>query len=413
MAGRHFLFVPGPTHVPDRIQRAMHRAMVDHRSSAFPELPLSIFRDLATLLRTRSGRAFVFAATGTGMWEAALTNTLSPGDRVLALRYGQFSHNFAEAARRLGYRVDQIEIPWGEGADPGRIEQALRADRAHEIQSVLVVHNETSTGVRSDIAAVRRAIDAAGHPALLYVDGVSAIGSLEFRMDDWGVDLAITGSQKGLMLPPGLGILGVSAKALARIESARSPRSYFDLRDQLKQNATGYFPYTPPLSLLFGLREALDMLLEEGLDAVASRHHRLGEGVRRAVSAWGLDTCSRGAEWHSDTVTAVMTPKGVSGATVIDIAFRRYDLSLGGGLGDVAGKLFRIGHLGDVNELMLLGALAGVEMAMRDAGIDVELGSGVAAAAAWYRESMPDVRAEAGASPTAADGSKRGAVART
>lgn len=413
MAGRHFLFVPGPTHVPERIQRAMQRAMIDHRSSAFPELPLSILRDLAALFRTRSGRAFVFAATGTGMWEAALTNTLSPGDRVLALRYGQFCHNFAEAARRLGFRVEQIEIPWGEGADPARIEAALRADRAHEIQGVLVVHNETSTGVRSDIAAVRRAIDAAGHPALLYVDGVSSIGSLEFRMDDWGVDLAITGSQKGLMLPPGLGILGVSAKALARVETARSPRSYFDLRDQLKHNATGYFPYTPPLSLLFGLREALDMLLEEGLDAVAARHHRLGEGVRRAVRAWGLETCSRGPEWHSDTVTAVMTPPGVSGASVIDIAFKRYDLSLGGGLGDVAGKLFRIGHLGDVNELMLLGALAGVEMAMADAGIDVQLGSGVAAAASWYRESVPDVRAESD-EPSAAKGERqRGAVART
>ena len=413
MAGRHFLFVPGPTHVPERIQRAMQRAMIDHRSSAFPELPLSIFRDLAALFRTRSGRAFVFAATGTGMWEAALTNTLSPGDRVLALRYGQFCHNFAEAARRLGFGVDQIEIPWGEGADPARIEAALRADRAHEIQGVLVVHNETSTGVRSDIAAVRRAIDAAGHPALLYVDGVSSIGSLEFRMDDWGVDLAITGSQKGLMLPPGLGILGVSAKALARVETARSPRSYFDLRDQLKHNATGYFPYTPPLSLLFGLREALDMLLEEGLDAIAARHHRLSEGVRRAVRAWGLDTCSRGPEWHSDTVTAVMTPPGISGAAVIDIAFRRYDLSLGGGLGDVAGKLFRIGHLGDVNELMLLGALAGVEMALRDAGIDVELGSGVAAAASWYRESMPEARAEPGESSAVKGERQRGAVART
>ena len=408
MAGRHFLFVPGPTHVPDRIQRAMHRAMVDHRSSAFPELPLSIFRDLAALLRTKSGRAFVFAATGTGMWEAALTNTLSPGDRVLALRYGQFSHNFADAARRLGYRVDQIEIPWGEGADPSAIEEALAADRAHEIQGVLLVHNETSTGVRSDVAAVRRAIDAAKHPALLYVDGVSSIGSLEFRMDDWGVDLAITGSQKGLMLPPGLGILGVSARALERIEAARSPRAFFDLRDQLRHNAGGYFPYTPPLSLLFGLREALDMLLEEGLDAVVARHHRLGEGVRRAVRAWGLDTCSRGPQWHSDTVTAVMTPEGISAARVIDLAFRRYDLSLGGGLGEMAGRLFRIGHLGDVNELMLLGALAGAEMAMNDAGIRVDLGRGVAAAATWYRETMPEVRAGASDAPGATAGTMPG-----
>ncbi|HUF28440.1 MAG TPA: aminotransferase class V-fold PLP-dependent enzyme [Gemmatimonadaceae bacterium] len=387
MPGRHFLFVPGPTHVPDRVQRAMHRAMVDHRSSAFPDLPLSIFRDLAVLFRTASGRPFVFAATGTGMWEAALTNTLSPGDRILSLRYGQFSHNFADAARRLGYRVDQIEIPWGEGADPTRIEEALTADVSREIRAVLVVHNETSTGVCSDIAAVRRAIDSARHPALLFVDGVSSIGSLEFRMDDWNVDIAITGSQKGLMLPPGLGILCARERALERIETARSPRAYFDFRDQLRHNAGGYFPYTPPLSLLFGLREALDMLLEEGLDAVVARHHRLAEGVRRAVAAWGLSLCARSPRWHSDTVTAIMTPPGIDGATVIDIAFRRYDLSLGAGLGDVVGKLFRIGHLGDLNVLMILGALAGVEMAMSDAGIEVEPGSGVAAAETWYRES--------------------------
>jgi alanine-glyoxylate transaminase/serine-glyoxylate transaminase/serine-pyruvate transaminase len=401
MPGRNFLFVPGPTNVPDRVLRAMHRAMEDHRSSAFPALPLSIFPDLQRVFGTSTGQPFVFPATGTGMWEASLVNTRSPGDRVLACRYGQFSHLFIDCATRLGLEVDVIDVPWGEGAPPDRIEGALRADRSHRIKGVLVVHNETATGVTSDVAAVREAIDRANHPALLYVDGVSSIGSLEFRMDEWGVDLAITGSQKGFMLPAGLGIVCASQRALAAQSEATCPRVFFDFGDMQRANATGYFPYTPALSLLFGLRESLDMLLEEGLDAVYARHRRLAEGVRAAVRAWGLELCARDPKWYSDTVTAVLVPPGVDGAAVIDIAYRRYNLALGAGLARVAGKLFRIGHLGDLNELMLLGALAGAEMAMRDSGIEVALGSGVAAAAEHYRSTAAPLasRAAATASP--------------
>lgn len=403
MSGRNFLFVPGPTNVPDRVLRAMHRAMEDHRSPVFPKLPLSIFPDLRKIFRTTEGQPFIFAATGTGMWEAALVNTCSPGDKVLATRYGQFCHLFIDCAQRLGLQVDIIDVPWGEGAPADKIEEALRNDTNHEYKGVLVVHNETATGVTSDIAAVRRAIDAAKHPALLYVDGVSSIGSLEFRMDEWGVDLAITGSQKGFMLPAGLGLIAASQKALARRESAKLPRVFFDFGDQIKANASGYFPYTPPLALLYGLRESLDMLLEEGLDNVHARHRRLADGVRAAVSGWGLAVCAKDPKWYSDTVTAVMVPQGFDGASVIATAFEKYNLALGAGLGQMAGKLFRIGHLGDVNELMLLGALAGSEMAMRDVGIEVAPGSGVAAAEEYWRT---------GAARSAAPGAAKGATKR-
>jgi alanine-glyoxylate transaminase/serine-glyoxylate transaminase/serine-pyruvate transaminase len=385
MAGRNFLFVPGPTNVPDRVLRAMHIAMEDHRSSEFPSLATPVLEDLKKIFRTASGQTFIFPATGTGGWEAALSNTLSPGDRVLASRYGQFSHLWIDLAQRIGLEVDIIDVDWGEGAPLDRIEEALVADKAHEIKGVLVVHNETATGVTSDVVGVRKAIDRARHPALLYVDGVSSIGSLDFRMDEWGVDLAVTGSQKGLMLPAGLGIVAASQKALARREQAKCARVFFDFGDMMKANATGYFPYTPSLPLLYGLRESIDMLLEEGLENVYARHHRLAEGVRLAVKAWGLELCARAPKWHSDTVSAIMVPAGVNGADVIDVAFRRYDLALGAGLARMAGKLFRIGHLGDLNELMLLGALAGAEMAMRDVGIKVTPGSGVAAASEFYR----------------------------
>jgi alanine-glyoxylate transaminase/serine-glyoxylate transaminase/serine-pyruvate transaminase len=386
MPGRPFLFVPGPTNVPDRVLRAMHRAMEDHRSSTFPELVRPILADLARVFDTTRGTPFVFPASGTGMWEAALVNTCSPGDRVLLPRFGQFSHLWADTARRLGLDVEVMEVPWGEVPDPARIGERLAADTAHQIRAVLLVHNETSTGVTSDVAAVRRAIDAAGHPALLHVDGVSAIASLEFHMDAWGVDLAITGSQKGFMLPAGLGLLCASERALAAADEARCPRAYFDLRQMRQQNAEGYFPSTPALSLLYGLRESLDMLLGEGLAEVACRHRRLAEGVRRAVAAWGLRTVARDACHASNTVTAIRTPDGVDARAVIDRAFRRYDLALGSGLGELAGKAFRIGHMGDLNELMLLGAIAGTEMALRDTGVMVTPGAGVAAAGEWYRE---------------------------
>src|SRR3989442_9549260 len=403
MPGRNFLFVPGPTIVPERVLRAMDRAMEDHRSSAFPELASGVLRDLKQVFKTATGQALIFPATGTGGWEAALVNTLSPGDRVLAPRYGQFSHLWIDLAQRHGLSVDIIDVEWGEGAPAERIREILAADQQHEIKGVLVVHNETATGVTSDVGAVREAIDAAGHPALLYVGGVSSIGSIDFRMDDWKVDLAITGSQKGLMLPAGLGIVCASPKALAARDQAKCPRVFFDFGDMLKANATGYFPYTPSLPLLYGLRESLAILSEEGLENVFARHHRLAEGVRAAVRAWGLKLCAKAPKWHSDTVSAIMVPEGFSGADVIDVAFRRYNLALGAGLARVAGKLFRIGHLGDLNELMLLGAIAGAEMAMRDVGIKVEPGTGVAAAAEHYRSTAAPLapRAAAPLSPDA------------
>ena len=385
MPGRNFLFVPGPTNVPERILRAMHRAMEDHRSSAFPDLVTGLLLDLKQVFKTTTGQPFIFPATGTGGWEAALVNTLSPGDRLLAPRYGQFSHLWIDLAQRHGMRVDIIDVEWGEGAPVDRIEEILSQDRQHEIKGVLIVHNETATGVTSDLGAVRRAIDAAQHPGLLYVDGVSSIGSIDFRMDEWKVDLAVTGSQKGLMLPAGLGIVCASPKALAAREQAKCPRVFFDFGDTLRANATGYFPYTPSIPMLYGLRESLAIITEEGLEAIYARHARLAEGVRAAVRAWGLKLCAKAPKWYSNTVSAVMVPEGKNAAEVIDVAFRRYNLSLGAGLARLAGKLFRLGHLGDLNELMLLGAIAGAEMAMRDVGMQVTPGSGVAAAAEHYR----------------------------
>jgi len=356
------------------VLRAMHRAQEDHRSSAFPDLTRSLFVDLKRVFRTTEAQAFIFPATGTAMWEAALVNALSPGDRVLSVRLGQFSHLFIDCAQRLGLRADVIDLEWGESAPSDRIAQALAADSTHAIKAVLIVHNETATGVTSDIGAIRRAMDDAGHPALLYVDGVSSIGSLDFRFDEWKVDFAIAGSQTGFMMPAGLGLLCVSDKALAMADAARCPRVFFDLRDQAR------------LAHLFGLREALDMLFEEALDEVAARHHRLAEGARRAILAWGLALCARDAAAFSGTVSAVVVPAGTDARRVMDIAFRRYNLSLGGGLARLGGAVFRIGHVGDFNELMLLGALAGADMSLNDAGIAVQPGSGLSAAEEWFRE---------------------------
>ncbi len=385
MSGRNFLFVPGPTNVPDRILRAMHRAQEDHRSSAFPSLARGLLTDLPTIFGSKAGQAFIFPASGTAMWEAAIVNALSPGDRVLAVRNGQFSHLFIDAAQRLGMHVDVIEVPWGGAVPATAVADRLRADKARDIKAVLVVHNETATGVTSDMAAVRAAIDSANHDALLMVDGVSSIASLDFRLDEWGIDFAIAGSQKGFMMPAGLGLLCVGPKGLAAIPHARSARAFFDIRDHIKMNGDGYFPYTPALSHLYGLRESLDMLLAEGMPAVAARHKRLAEGVRAAVRAWGLSVCTIDAACQSDTVTAIVVPSGVDAEKVRDVAFRRYDLALGAGLGELRGKVFRIGHLGDLNALMLLGALAGTEMTLADVGVSVVPGSGVAAAQAWYR----------------------------
>ncbi len=385
MSGRNFLFVPGPTNVPDRVLRAMHRPMEDHRSSDCPSLALPLFENLKKIFKTSSGQAFIFPASGTGAWEASLSNTLSPGDRVLAARFGMFSHLWIDMAQRLGLQVDVLDAEWGEGAPIERYQEALAADKAHRIKAVLFTHNETATGVTSDVAGVRRALNDTKHPALLMVDGVSSIASIDFRMDEWGVDLAVTGSQKGLMLPAGLGIVCASQKALGLYDQAKLPRVFFDFGDMRKANATGYFPYTPSLPMLYGLRESLEILFEEGLENVFARHHRLAEGTRLAVKAWGLELCARAPKWNSDTVSAIMVPAGFNGAEVIDIAYRRYNLALGAGLARMAGKLFRIGHLGDLNELMLVGAIGGAEMAMRDVGIKVTPGSGVAAAQEYWR----------------------------
>jgi alanine-glyoxylate transaminase / serine-glyoxylate transaminase / serine-pyruvate transaminase len=386
MPGRNFLFVPGPTNVPDRVQRAMMVAMEDHRSSRFPEMTLSVLSDLKKVFKTTDGQVFMFTGSGTAGWEAAFTNTLSPGDKVLASRFGQFSHLWIDMATRLGFDVEALDVEWGTGVPVDRYEEILKADKQHKIKAVLATHNETATGVASDIAAVRRALDAAKHPALLYVDAVSSLASLDFRMDEWGVDLAVSGSQKGMMMPAGMMLVGFSQKAIKAMATAQSKRCYFDIGDMMKANATGYFPYTPALTMLYGLRESLNIIEEEGLENIFHRHRYLAEGVRAAVTkGWKLNICAKEPKWYSNTVTAILVPEGINGAHVIDVAFRRYNLALGAGLSKLAGKAFRIGHLGDLNELMLMGAIAGAEMAMLDVGIQVTPGSGVGAASDYWR----------------------------
>lgn len=366
--------------------QAMARAQVDHRSPTFPAFTRRLLEQMPAVVNSTTATPFVLASTGSAMWEAALVNTVNPGGRLLAVRFGQFSHLFIETARNLGYVVDVIEAPWGGGVPAEALEAALRADTAHEFQGLLIVHNETATGVTADMAAVRAAMDRADHPALLFVDGVSSIASLAFHMDTWRVDCAITGSQKGFMMPGGLGILYCSPRAMQQLDVVTTPRAYFDLRAMRDQNALGYFPNTPPTTLLWGLEAAVGMLLEEGMDNVAARHYRLAEGVRRAVHAWGLSLCAQHAWLCSDTVTAVLMPDGVDARVVIAHAHDRWNLALGGGLAQLAGKVFRIGHLGDLNELMLAGALSGVELSLLDAGVSVTPGSGVAAATTWWRE---------------------------
>jgi alanine-glyoxylate transaminase/serine-glyoxylate transaminase/serine-pyruvate transaminase len=384
MSARNALFIPGPTNMPEAVRRAMDIPLEDQRAPDFPLFTLGLFRDLKQVFKTAEGQVFLFPGSGTGGWEAALTNTLSPGDRVLAARFGQFSHLWVEMCRRLGLEVEVIEGEWGEGAPIAAYAERLAADRDHRIKAVLICHNETATGVTSDVAGLRGALDAAGHPALLYVDGVSSIASIDFRMDEWGVDLAVAGSQKGFMLPTGLAIVAVSPKALAAASTAKSYRCYFDFAEMAKANKEGYFPYTPATTLLRGLRASVDLLLGEGLDNVFQRHHRLAEGVRRAVAAWGLELCARHPRWQSDTVSAILVPAGFDSAAVVRHAYERYNLSLGVGLARVAGRVFRIGHLGSLNEIMVLGALAGTEMTLADLGLPIRLGSGVGAAQAHY-----------------------------
>jgi alanine-glyoxylate transaminase/serine-glyoxylate transaminase/serine-pyruvate transaminase len=331
------------------------------------------------------GEVFILPTTGTGGWEAAISNTLSPGDTVLAARFGMFSHRWIDMCQRHRLNVEILETPWGEGAPLARIETALKADRDHHIKVVLATHNETATGVRSDIAGIRRAMDAAGHPALLLVDGVSSIASMPFEFDGWGVDIAIAGSQKGFMLPVGLAIIAVSPKALARMETARLPRTFFDFADQIRTNSAGGFPYTPPVGLIAGLARSIEMLEEEGLEAVYARHHRLAEGVRRAIAAWGMRPCAADPSLYSDTITAVVVPEGCNGTDLVQLAASKYGVAFGVGLGEVAGKVFRIGHLGMLTDVLVLAGLATAEMCMADLGWKVQLGSGVAAAQDYYR----------------------------
>jgi alanine-glyoxylate transaminase/serine-glyoxylate transaminase/serine-pyruvate transaminase len=385
MPGIRGLFIPGPTNVPQAVRLAMDIAMEDQRAPDLPSFTLPLFEDVKKVFKTRSGQVFLFPASGTGGWEAAMINTLSPGDKVLIARFGQFSLLWADMCQRMGLEADIVDVPWGEGVPVENFADKLKADKGHGYKAVLVTHNETATGVTSDVAAVRRAMDAAGHPALLFVDAVSSLASIDFRMDEWGVDICVSGSQKGFMMPAGLAILCVSEKALAARKDAGMRRCYFDFEDMMRTNKDGFFPYTPPLQMLRALRAATDLLLEEGLENVFARHFKLAEGVRRAVSAWGLTLCAKEPKWHSDTVSAILLPEGFDSAALVRNAYTKYHLSLGMGLNKVAGKVFRIGHLGDLNEIMCLQAIAGSEMAMRDLGVPVEAGSGVGAAIEYYR----------------------------
>ena len=377
-AGRHFLQIPGPTNVPDRVLRAIDNPTMDHRGPDFGALGRDVLAKLRLVFRT-AGPVIVYPASGTGAWEAALVNTLSPGDRVLMCRTGWFATLWQDMALRLGLQPLFLETDWRRGADVTAIAAELETDRAHAIKAVCVVHNETSTGCVSDVAAVRRALDAAGHPALLLVDTISSLASIDYRHDDWGVDVTVAGSQKGLMLPPGLSFNAVSEKALAAGAQAKLPRSYWDWRAMLAANETGYFPFTPATNLLYGLQAAADMLLEEGLDNVFARHDRHAEATRRAVRAWGLEiNCAEPAD-YSSSLTAVRMPEGRSADALRAAILERFNMSLGNGLGVLKDKVFRIGHLGDFGDLQLIGTLGGVEMGLRIAGVPHRAGGAQAA----------------------------------
>lgn len=367
-SGRHFLQIPGPTNVPDRVLRAMDRPTIDHRGPEFAAMSQECLQGLKAVFQTEDP-VVIFPASGTGAWEAALVNTLSPGDRVLMFETGQFATLWREVASRLGLEVDFVAGDWRHGADAELLERRLNEDRERAIKAVMVVHNETSTGVTSNIAAVRQALDRAGHPALLMVDTISSLASIDYRQDEWGVDVTVAGSQKGLMLPPGLSFNGISKKALAAAKSARLPKSYWTWEDMLRANENGFFPYTPATNLLYGLREAIAMLLEEGLANVFERHRRLAEATRAAVRAWGLELLCQNPAEFSNSLTAVLMPEGHDEAQFRNVVLERFNMSLGSGLGKVKNKVFRIGHLGDFNELMLCGTLAGVEMGLAVAGV--------------------------------------------
>ena len=387
MSFQNPVFIPGPTNIPESVRKACDMPTLDHRSPAFARMFKPAVEGVRRVLKMDRGEVILIPSTGTGGWEAAITNTLSPGDTVLAARFGMFSHRWIDLCQRHGLKVTIIETPWGQGAPLAAIEAALKADPT--IKAVLATHNETATGVKSDIAGIRRAMDAAGHGAMLFVDGVSSIASMPFDFAGWGVDIAVAGSQKGFMLPAGLAILGVSPKAIAAMETATLPRTFFDFRDMLAAYARGGYPYTPSVGLIAGLAHAIDLLESEGLDNVYARHHRLAEGVRRAVFAWGMTPYAASADLYSDTVTAVKVPPGCDGTALVQLAASKYGMAFGVGLGEVAGKVFRIGHLGMLTDAMVLSGLAVAEMCMADLGWPVKLGSGVAAAQEYYRGSVP------------------------
>jgi alanine-glyoxylate transaminase/serine-glyoxylate transaminase/serine-pyruvate transaminase len=377
-SGRHFLQIPGPTNVPDRVLRALSAPTIDHRGPEFSKLALEVLDGVKRVFQT-SGYVVIYPSSGTGAWEAALVNTLSPGDKVLMFETGHFATLWRNMAENLGLTVEFVPTDWRRGVDPAVVEEKLSGDRDHEIKSVMVVHNETSTGCTSRMREIREAIDRAGHPALLMVDTISSLGSIDYRHDEWGVDVTVGCSQKGLLLPPGLGFNAISEKALAASASARLPRSFWDWRAMLDDNAKGYFPYTPPTNLLYGLREALDMLFEEGLENVFARHDRHAEATRRAVRAWGLELLCENPEEYSSSLTAILVPDGYDADELRRVILDNFNMSLGTGLGKLNGKVFRIGHLGDFNDLMLVGTLGGVEMGLALTGIPFSKG-GVAAA---------------------------------
>jgi len=393
MQGRHFLHIPGPSPIPDRILRAIAMPIIDHRSAEFAALGKEVLEGCKAVFKTKQP-VVIYPASGTGAWEAAITNTLSPGDTVLMAETGHFATLWKNIATRFGVEVEFIPGDWRRGADPAAIEARLTEDKARKIKAVMVVHNETSTGATSRIAEIRKAIDAAGHPALFMVDTISSLASVDYRHDEWQVDVTVSGSQKGLMLPPGLSFNAVSEKALAVSKSNTLPRSFWDWQEMIKFNATGFFPYTPATNLLYGLKEALVMLREEGLDNVFARHQRLASACRAAVKAWGLEVLCQNPAEQSPVLTGVLMPPSHDADRFRQIALEKYNISLGSGLGKVAGKVFRIGHLGECNELALLGALSGVEMGLAAAGVPHRSG-GVAAAMAEFESAEPGNQAKA------------------
>ena len=388
MSFQNPVFIPGPTNMPEVLRKAVDMPTLDHRSPLFGQILHPALAGVKKVLKSETAEIFVFPSTGTGGWETALTNTLSAGDRILAARNGMFSHRWIDMCQRHDLNVEVVQAPWGAGIPADRYEEILTADKSHSIKVVLATHNETATGVRSDIAAVRKALDAAKHPAMLFVDGVSSIGSMDFRMDEWGVDVAVTGSQKGFMLPAGLAIVGFSPHAMAALESATLPRTFFDVRDMAKGYANNAYPYTPAVGLLNGLKMACDMLLGEGLENVFARHNRIAGGVRAAVDAWGLKLCAQAPDLYSDTVSAIRTPEGFNATDIVSHASKAYGVAFGVGLGEVAGKVFRIGHLGSLTDVMTLSGIATAEMVMVDLGLPIKLGSGVAAAQQHYRATL-------------------------